>query len=86
MPRLHARPAHLGFQNGRVQPIEDRWERMVAGPPWVASCKVTVDAESVESCSGPDAADHLPSRRSGTTARVSSSPTSASTSTTTTGS
>jgi hypothetical protein len=32
---------------------------MVAGTPWVASCTVTVDAESVETCSGPEAADSL---------------------------
>jgi hypothetical protein len=40
-------------------PIEDRWERMVAGTPWVASCTVTVDADDVESCSGPEAGDSL---------------------------
>src|SRR3954469_12830417 len=39
--------------------VEDRWERMVAGTPWVASCTVTVDGDQVESCSGPDAADSL---------------------------
>src|ERR687893_731158 len=50
---------HLGFHNGRVEPIEDRWERMIAGTPWVASCTVTVDAEAVETCSGPEAADAL---------------------------
>ena len=32
---------------------------MVVGTPWVASCTVTVDAESVETCSGPEAADAL---------------------------
>ena len=32
---------------------------MIAGTPWVASCTVTVDAESVETCSGPEAADAL---------------------------
>ena len=32
---------------------------MVTGTPWVASCTVTVDADQVESCSGPDAADSL---------------------------
>src|SRR3954453_9350315 len=36
---------HLGFANGRVEPIEDRWERMVMGTPWVASCTVTVEAD-----------------------------------------
>jgi hypothetical protein len=49
---MHDQP-HLGFAGGRVEPIEDRWERMVAGTPWVASCTVTVDADDVESCSGP---------------------------------
>lgn len=55
---MHDQP-HLGFANGRVEPIEDRWERMIAGTPWVASCTVTVDADEVESCSGPDAGDSL---------------------------
>jgi hypothetical protein len=32
---------------------------MVAGTPWVASCTVTVDADQVETCSGPEAADSL---------------------------
>ena len=43
---MHDQP-HLGFQNGRIEPVEDRWERMVAGTPWVASCTVTVDADAV---------------------------------------
>ena len=55
---MHDQP-HLGFRDGRVEPIEDRWERMIAGTPWVASCTVTVDQDQVESCSGPDAADSL---------------------------
>ena len=55
---MHDQP-HLGFANGRVEPIEDRWERMIAGTPWVASCTVSVDAEDVESCSGPEAGDAL---------------------------
>ena len=55
---MHDQP-HLGFSEGRVQPIEDRWERMIAGTPWVASCTVTVDADEVESCSGPEAGDAL---------------------------
>jgi hypothetical protein len=55
---MHDQP-HLTFSNGRIEPIEDRWERMVAGTPWVASCTVTVDGESVETCSGPEAADSL---------------------------
>jgi hypothetical protein len=55
---MHDQP-HLGYGEGRVHPIEDRWERMIAGTPWVASCTVAVDADSVESCSGPEAADSL---------------------------
>jgi len=43
----------------RVVPVSDRWERMVAGTPWVASCTVTVDQDQVESCSGPEAAESL---------------------------
>src|SRR3954447_24373611 len=48
---MHDQP-HLGFQGGRVEPIEDRWERMVMGTPWVASCTVTVDSDEVEPGSG----------------------------------
>ena len=55
---MHDQP-HLGFADGRVEPIEDRWERMIAGTPWVASCTVTVDSEEVETCSGPEAGDAL---------------------------
>jgi hypothetical protein len=55
---MHDQP-HLGFHNGRVEPIEGRWERMIAGTPWVASCTVTVDADEVETCSGPEAGDAL---------------------------
>ena len=44
---MHDQP-HLGFHNGRIEPVEDRWERMVVGTPWVASCAVTVEAEAVE--------------------------------------
>jgi hypothetical protein len=55
---MHDQP-HLAFLNGRIEPIEDRWERMIVGTPWVASCTVTVDSDSVESCSGPEAADSL---------------------------
>ena len=43
----------------RVEAVEDRWERMVTGTPWVASCTVSVDGDQVESCSGPEAADSL---------------------------
>ena len=42
-----------------MEPIEDRWERMVAGTPWVASCTVTVDQDRVENCSGPEAIEFL---------------------------
>src|SRR3954465_1579277 len=55
---MHDQP-HLGFRDGRVEPIEDRWERMIAGTPWVASCPVSVDADEVETCSGPEAGDAL---------------------------
>ena len=55
---MHDQP-HLGFRDGRVEPIEDRWERMIAGTPWVASCTVTVDADDVETCSGPEAGEAL---------------------------
>ncbi|MGE5281297.1 MAG: hypothetical protein ACM3N0_03065 [Chloroflexota bacterium] len=55
---MHDQP-HLAFQDDRVVPIEDRWERMVAGTPWVASCTVRVDQDRVESCSGPEAAEFL---------------------------
>lgn len=55
---MHDQP-HLGFSAGRVEPIMDRWERMVAGTPWVASCTVQVDADEVETCSGPEAGDAL---------------------------
>jgi len=55
---MHDQP-HLTFADGRIEPIEDRWERMVTGTPWVASCTVSVDQELVEACSGPEAADAL---------------------------
>jgi hypothetical protein len=55
---MHDQP-HLTFRNDRVEPVEDRWERMIAGTPWVASCTVTVDADEVETCSGPEAGDAL---------------------------
>ena len=58
MECLHDQP-HLTFHGGRVEPVEDRWERMISGTPWVASCTVTVPADSVETCSGPEAADAL---------------------------
>lgn len=55
---LHDQP-HLTIRDDKVVPVEDRWERMIAGIPWVASCTVTIDQEQVESCSGPEAADFL---------------------------
>jgi hypothetical protein len=55
---LHDQP-HLTVEDNRVVPIEDRWERMVAGTPWVASCTVTVDQDQVETCAGPEAAESL---------------------------
>ncbi len=48
-----------GRRVSRIEAVEDRWERMVTGTPWVASCTVAVDADQVESCSGPEAADSL---------------------------
>ncbi|MGI8632584.1 MAG: hypothetical protein ACR2NA_08580 [Solirubrobacterales bacterium] len=55
---MHDQP-HLTLRNDRVVQIEERWERMVTGTPWVASCTVTVDKDEVETCTGPEAADHL---------------------------
>jgi hypothetical protein len=55
---MHDQP-HLTFEDNHVVPIEDRWERMVAGTPWVASCTVRVDQERVETCSGPEATEFL---------------------------
>ena len=55
---MHDQP-HLILQGDRVGPVEDRWERMVAGTPWVASCTVTIDQDQVETCSGPEAAESL---------------------------
>jgi hypothetical protein len=61
---LHDQP-HLTIagdevtEKPKVVPVEDRWERMVAGTPWVASCTVTVDQDQVESCSGDGATESL---------------------------
>lgn len=55
---LHDQP-HLTLVDGRIAPIEDRWERMVAGTPWVASAIVSVPEETVEVCAGPEAAESL---------------------------
>src|SRR2546430_15459608 len=56
---MHDQP-HLTVEDGRVVPVEDRWERMVAGKPFVASCTVTIDQDQVETCSGPEAPDAPP--------------------------
>lgn len=55
---MHDQP-HLIFRDGKAQPLIDRWERMVVGTPWVASCTVAVSENDVEVCSGPEAADAL---------------------------
>lgn len=55
---LHDQP-HLTVQDDHVVPVDGRWERMVAGRPFVASCTVTVDQDQVETCSGPEAAEAL---------------------------
>ncbi|MGI8727733.1 MAG: hypothetical protein ACR2K6_08670 [Solirubrobacterales bacterium] len=55
---MHDQP-HLTVEDGRVAPVGNRWERLVAGTPWVASCTVTVEQEQVEVCSGPEAPDSL---------------------------
>jgi hypothetical protein len=55
---MHDQP-HLTIDEGRVIPVNERWERMVAGTPWVASCTVMIDQDMVETCSGPEAADSL---------------------------
>ncbi|HYZ46058.1 MAG TPA: hypothetical protein VE712_00185, partial [Actinomycetota bacterium] len=48
-----------GRRVARLEAVEQRWERMVLGTPWVASCTVTVAEEEIESCSGPEAGEHL---------------------------
>lgn len=55
---LHDQP-HLTFDGQSVVPVEDRWERLVAGTPWVASCTVAVEASTIEACSGPEATESL---------------------------
>src|SRR3712207_7582599 len=47
-----------GRRISRIEAVDDRWERMVVGTPWVASCTVTVDQDQVESCSGPRSEEH----------------------------
>src|SRR3954465_5910772 len=63
---LHDQPhLNLAFyeENGRrisrIEAVEDRWERMAAGTPCVASRTVPVGPAQVESCPGPEAADSL---------------------------
>ncbi len=51
--------AALTLVDGRIAPVEDRWERMVTGTPWVASAIVSVPEETVEVCAGPEAAESL---------------------------
>ena len=41
-----------GRRVSRIEAVEDRWERMVTGTPWVASCTVTVDESEVETLLG----------------------------------
>jgi len=48
-----------GRRIARLEAIDDLWERLVLGTPWVASCRVTVDGGEVEECSGPEGAEHL---------------------------
>lgn len=55
---MHDQP-HLTLVDGRIAPVEDRWERMVTGTPWIASAIVSVAEESVETCAGPEAAESL---------------------------
>src|SRR4051794_40761004 len=45
-----------GRHISRVEAVEDRWEGVVVGEPGVAACTVPVEADQVETCSGPDAA------------------------------
>jgi hypothetical protein len=56
---LHDQPHLTIGPDEVVVPVGDRWDRMVAGTPWVASCTVTVDQDQVETCSGPEAAESL---------------------------
>jgi hypothetical protein len=51
--------AEGGRRVARLEAVEERWEGMVLGTPWVASCTVTVTEEKIESCSGLEAAEHL---------------------------
>jgi hypothetical protein len=79
---LHDQP-HLAFslheeegrRLGRLEAIEDRWERLVLGTPWVASCTVTVESQEIEVCSAPEGAEHLTAGPSARRGRASSSAT-----------
>lgn len=55
---MHDQP-HLVFTDGHLVADETRWERLVMGTPWVASCTITVPADDVEACSGPEAGEAL---------------------------
>lgn len=58
MECMHDQP-HLRLLDDRVVPLEESWERLISGTPWVASCTVNVGTDSVDSCAGPDAAEAL---------------------------
>ena len=81
---MHDQP-HLGFRDGRVEPIEDRWERMIAGHAVGRLVHGDGRRRRGRDVLGPRGRRRAqPTPRSATTARASSSPTCASTSTTTT--
>jgi hypothetical protein len=42
-----------GRRLARVEAVAERWERMVAGTPWIASCAVALAADEVEDCDDP---------------------------------
>jgi hypothetical protein len=51
--------AEGGRRVARLEAVEERWERMVLGTPWVASCTVTVARRGDRELLGPEAAEHL---------------------------
>ena len=59
MPGLHARPAAPRLQQQPRRADRGSLGTDDRGTPWVASCTVDVDADEVESCSGPEAGDAL---------------------------
>src|SRR4051812_49630377 len=59
MPGLHARPAPPDVPQRPHRAGRGPLGANGVGTPWVASCTVTVDSETVETCSGPEAADAL---------------------------